>query len=95
MRLPAQAGASSLKRQPSLQRQNQRESAWTGLSSLRASARFAIFGSSAQQAASKHGLQVTASVRYQVNDDLAACDTIDHAVRLEKGLTVFLDSKAE
>jgi hypothetical protein len=26
---------------------------------------------------------------------LPACDTIDHAVRLEKGLTVFLDSKTE
>ena len=52
-------------------------------------------GSSAEQAASKHGLHVTASVRNQVNDDLAACDTVDYAVRLEEGLTVFLDAKAD
>ena len=51
-------------------------------------------GSSAQQAASKHGLHITASIRNQVNDDLAACDTVDHAVRFEEGLAVLFDPKA-
>ena len=51
--------------------------------------------SSAQQAASKHGLHVSASVRNQVNDDFAVCDAVDHTVRLEQGLAVFFDPKAD
>jgi hypothetical protein len=40
-------------------------------------------------------LHVAASVRNQVNDDLAACDAVDHAVRLEEDLAVFFDTDAD
>ena len=52
-------------------------------------------GSSAQQAASQHALHVAASVSNQVNDDLDASDTVDHSVRLEEDLAVFLDTQAD
>ena len=52
-------------------------------------------GSSTQQTASKYGLHFTAAISNQVDDDPAACDTIDHPIRLEKGLAIFFDPKAE
>ena len=48
------------------------------------------YGLRAEQAASEYGLHLTTSVSNQVNNDLFACDTVDHAVGVEEGLAVFL-----
>ena len=51
--------------------------------------------STAQQAASKHGLHVTPAVHNQINNDFVVSNTVDHSVRLEEGLPVFFDTQAD
>lgn len=56
-------------------------------------ANIAADGLCAQQPSRQHRLHITTPVSNQIDDDLAACDTVDQAVRLEEGLAVFLDSQ--
>ncbi len=51
--------------------------------------------STAQQAASKHGLHVTPAVHNHINNDFVVSNTVDHSVRLEEGLPVFFDTQAD
>jgi hypothetical protein len=51
--------------------------------------------SSTKQAASKCGLQVTAPVCNEVNNNLIAYETVDDAVRLKESLAVFFETKTD
>lgn len=49
--------------------------------------------SSAEQTASQQGLHVPTPIDDEVDDDLPADDTVDHAVGLERSLAVLLDAQ--
>jgi len=45
--------------------------------------------------AAEHGLHVTWAVHNQINNDFVVSNTVDHSVRLNEGLPVFFDAKAD
>ena len=51
--------------------------------------------SAAKQAASEHGLHVTWALHNQINNHFVVSNTVDHSVRLNEGLPVFFDAKAD